>query len=162
MNRAVFEEPEALIGVEGTGVGDCRAAGEDHADRVGRRLLAEAEVEEEGILASLASAALHVAEQGFHVLLVERDPELGGLLNRGNTVLHDDTGYPAIEIVAGTRERVERHPSIEVRTGTELATVEGYIGNYAVTLRPAGEPEGPTEAHEISTIDPLSPRASSP
>ena len=35
------------------------------------------------------TASLGIADQGFHALLVEKGPELGGLLNRVSTISHD-------------------------------------------------------------------------
>ena len=85
------------------------------------------------------SAALCVAEQGFKATIVEKGPELGGILNRVSTVAHDDHTVPAADIVRATREKVEASPNIDVYTNAEIVSVNGYIGNYKVELSADGE-----------------------
>ncbi|MBI4880312.1 MAG: hydrogenase iron-sulfur subunit [Planctomycetes bacterium] len=98
------------------------------------------------------TAALHVADQGFHALLVEKEPRLGGLLNRVAAVAHDGRSLPAAEIAAALARRVAAHARVTVRTGAQIDAVAGYIGNYQVTLRPAGDPAGARETFDASTI----------
>jgi heterodisulfide reductase subunit A2 len=85
------------------------------------------------------SAGLNIADQGFKAYLVEKRPELGGILNQVLTVTHDHVKMPAAEIVKAKRALVEAHPNIEVYTATEIASVEGYIGNYKVVLNKNGD-----------------------
>jgi heterodisulfide reductase subunit A len=94
------------------------------------------------------SAALHIADQGFHAILVEREPKLGGLLNGIAAVSHDHETVPAHEIVNSTVALVTSHPNIEVYTNAEMDAVGGYIGNYraSVTIN------GSKREFDISTI----------
>ncbi len=94
------------------------------------------------------TAALHVADQGFQAVLVEKAPRLGGLLNRVSTVACDHREMPATEVVRRTVERIETHPNVAVHTATDIDSVEGYIGNYKVALK-RGES---VETLDISTV----------
>ncbi|PIV23198.1 MAG: hypothetical protein COS40_04610 [Deltaproteobacteria bacterium CG03_land_8_20_14_0_80_45_14] len=96
------------------------------------------------------SAALQIADQGFQTILVEREPKLGGLLNRVSTVSHDHGVMPAPEIVRVKATLVESHPNINVYTDTEIESLQGYIGNYKVKLKTNGKSS--EEALDISTI----------
>jgi heterodisulfide reductase subunit A len=96
------------------------------------------------------NAALSVADQGFKAFLVEKAPQLGGILNRVCFVSHDNHKTPAAKILQAKVEQVQAHPHILVFTDTELETVEGYIGNYKVKLKSNGD--GSTEDLDISTI----------
>ena len=96
------------------------------------------------------TAALTVADQGFHAVLVEKGPHLGGLLNRVSTVSHDHGVMPAPEIVGVKTTLVESHPNINIYTGTEIESLQGYIGNYKVKLKTDGKSS--EEALDISTI----------
>jgi heterodisulfide reductase subunit A2 len=85
------------------------------------------------------TAALNIASQGFKAHIVEKQPELGGILNRVSTVCHDHLEMPASDIVRAKKEQVEADPNISVYTGAEIESVEGYIGNYRVALNTAEE-----------------------
>ena len=81
------------------------------------------------------TTALSVAEQGFEVTLVEREPKLGGNLNRlRHTFNEPDVPAFRDELI----RRVRRNPRIELRTGTELTGVEGFVGNFQSTLKGRG------------------------
>jgi heterodisulfide reductase subunit A len=79
------------------------------------------------------TAALSLARRGFTVTLVEREPELGGILR------YLDKLYPtqadARELVLRRADEVLSHPHIEVLTSAELQEVKGYIGNYELNIR---------------------------
>jgi heterodisulfide reductase subunit A len=101
------------------------------------------------------TAALNVADQGFRVAIVEREPRLGGMLNRLASVTDGRREIPAAELVGAAVARVEAHPNIDVHTAAEIDEVEGYIGNYRVKLRPASDADGgvpAASALEVSTI----------
>ncbi len=85
------------------------------------------------------SAALNIADQGFNAYLVEKSDALGGILNQVLTVTHDHIKMPAANIVKAKRELVDAHPNIHVYTNAEIASVEGYIGNYKVVLNANGD-----------------------
>jgi len=78
-------------------------------------------------------AALDVADSGYSVILVEKNPGLGG-----KTMLLGKT-FPMVDctacLVNEMVSRVLTHPRIRVLTLTEVTGVEGYIGNFIVTVR---------------------------
>ena len=94
------------------------------------------------------TAALNVADQGFNANIVEKEPQLGGLLNRISTISHDHDEISASEIVKARKDLLESHPNVKIYTGAEIEEVGGYIGNYKVTLNV----NGGSENLDISTI----------
>ncbi len=96
------------------------------------------------------TAALSVADQGFRAILVERQKRLGGILNAVSSVAREEREARADELVRERAELVEAHPHIEVHTDTEIEAVDGYIGNYRVTLRSNGG--GETVIRGVSTV----------
>jgi heterodisulfide reductase subunit A len=85
------------------------------------------------------TAALNIAEQGFKAYIVEKQPKLGGILNRVSNVSHDHIDMPAAEIVKAKTDLIEANPNITAYTSTEIESVDGYIGNYKVVLNSNGE-----------------------
>jgi heterodisulfide reductase subunit A len=79
------------------------------------------------------TAALSVAEQGFHVHLVERQDMLGGILNHLGLLAPID--LEARQVVERKADEISKKDNITVYTGTEVETVEGYVGNYKVKLK---------------------------
>ena len=73
------------------------------------------------------TAALDIADKGFHVTLVEKEPKLGGLL-RTYTRLQD--GRRTSEVIEPLIQRVESHDNITVFKDTELIELEGSMGNF--------------------------------
>ena len=94
------------------------------------------------------TAALNIAEQGFKAYIVEKQPQLGGILNRISSISHDHIDMPAAEIVKAKTDLVKANPNIKVYTSTEIESVDGYIGNYKVVLNANGE----TVNLDISTV----------
>jgi len=78
-------------------------------------------------------AALQIADAGYPVLLVEREPSIGGHMARF------DKTFPTLDcaacILTPKMVSVGKHPNIELLTGTEVEEVGGYIGNFTVKLR---------------------------
>jgi heterodisulfide reductase subunit A len=87
------------------------------------------------------NAALSVADQGFTAYLVERENRLGGLLNSISVVASEQHTMPAADIVRDKVAQIESHPNITVFTETEIEAIDGYIGNYDVTLKRNGTEE---------------------
>lgn len=92
------------------------------------------------------SAALALAEQGFPVHLVEREPELGGNLRRVFYLAEASRRLPVTsgppdpqtflqEIVS----RVRDHPLITVHLSAELADTAGFKGNFVSRLTDGAE-----------------------
>jgi len=77
------------------------------------------------------TAADCLSGQGFEVHLVEREDRLGGLARRLSE------GPRGEDIRSRLRELVDRvtaDPRITVYTGSEVAGVSGYVGNFVTTL----------------------------
>ena len=78
-------------------------------------------------------AALDIANVGFPVTLVERQPVLGGFANR----LHHTfpRGESALSLINPLMAAVALHPGIQVLTRSEVTEVSGHLGEYEVTVR---------------------------
>ena len=78
------------------------------------------------------TAALSLARRGFAVTLVEREPEMGGVLRHLDKLY--PTGTEARDLLERHVAEVLAHPHIEVMTGAEVRQVRGYIGNYELVV----------------------------
>ena len=78
-------------------------------------------------------ASLDLAEAGIHVILVEKEPSIGGRM----AAL--DKNFPTLDcsicIEAPKMSEAMQHPNIEVRSMTEVVGVSGEAGNFTVTLK---------------------------
>jgi len=78
------------------------------------------------------TAALTLANQGFKVYLVEKEPELGGNVRRLHML------YPTMqdtrELLEPTIKAVNANKHIETLTSTMVSDVKGYVGNFKATL----------------------------
>ncbi len=78
-------------------------------------------------------AALDVADAGYQVTIVEREPSIGG-----HMVMLDKT-FPTLDCSAciSTPKMVDvgQHPNITLMTSSEVVDVGGYVGNFEVTIR---------------------------
>ena len=83
-------------------------------------------------------AAIDLAERGFDVYLVERTPTLGGRTAQLARVF--PTEDYAESLVQRMIERVSSNPAIRVLTSSEVEAVDGFIGNFLVTV--SVEPRG--------------------
>jgi heterodisulfide reductase subunit A len=84
-----------------------------------------------GGLAGL-TAALHLADAGIPVHLVEREPLLGGhALRLGPTPEGEDIAGLTRELIA----RAQAHAGIAVHTSTEVTQHSGRLGQFTATLR---------------------------
>ena len=73
------------------------------------------------------NAALGIADQGFDVVLVEREAELGGLSRRlTRTIEGADVQAYLGELI----ERVKTHPQIQVLTQSLIVDFTGFKGNF--------------------------------
>ena len=84
------------------------------------------------------TAALELAEQGFEVHLVEREPELGGNLRRLRYTLE---GLDVQAFLRDLISKVMSHEKIHVHLGSEVVEVRGYVGNFETTIRYDGAEE---------------------
>ncbi len=94
------------------------------------------------------TASLSLADQGFNVVLAEKEGELGGLLNRIKSIWSDGNEIPADELVKARVEHVYSHPGIRVYTNALIENIDGYIGNYKVTI----SSNGSKESFDASTV----------
>jgi heterodisulfide reductase subunit A len=85
------------------------------------------------------TAALALANQGIEVHLVERAPQLGGLVRRVKTLFPTD--QPTGEVLEPLIAEVRGHPQIALRLDSEVESVAGFIGDFEVSVRRDGELE---------------------
>ena len=78
------------------------------------------------------SAALTLADQGFHTYLVERQNSLGGLARELFFTLE---GPDPQEFLHDLQAAVYNHPNIEVHIQTELVKVRGHVGQFMSSVR---------------------------
>ncbi len=81
-------------------------------------------------------AALELAEQGFEVHLVEKEKELGGNLRHIYYVLGSEDPQERLKSIT---KQILNNNKIHVHLNTEIADVEGYVGNFKTTLRCNGD-----------------------
>jgi len=78
-------------------------------------------------------AALDIADCGHQVLLVEREPSIGG-----HMAMLSET-FPTLDcsqcIMTPKMVDAANHPNITLHTYSEIESVDGYIGNFQVTIR---------------------------
>ena len=78
-------------------------------------------------------AALEIADSGRHVYLVEREPSIGGHMAQF------DKTFPTLDcsacILTPKMVSVGSHPNITLLTWSEVDNVDGYVGNFTVTVR---------------------------
>ncbi len=84
-------------------------------------------------------AALNLANQGFSVHLVEKEPELGGLLRSINKLF--PINEEAAKLIKPLVEQVGNHPKITTHISSKVEQVTGFIGNFDVTLNQKGREE---------------------
>jgi heterodisulfide reductase subunit A len=82
------------------------------------------------------STALALASQGIQVHLVERGSQLGGLVRRVQTLF--PTEQSSAEVVGLLVDEVSNHPQISLHLDSEVESVEGFIGDFAVSIRSDG------------------------
>ena len=77
-------------------------------------------------------SALDLADTGYKVYLVEKEPSIGGMMAR------IDKTFPTMDcsicILAPKMSDAGHHPNIELLTNSEVAEVKGYIGNFHVKV----------------------------
>jgi heterodisulfide reductase subunit A len=77
-------------------------------------------------------AALDIANTGFEVILVERNPSVGG-----HMIQLSET-FPTLDcsqcILTPKMVEVSKHPKIKLMTYSEVQDVSGYVGNFKVKI----------------------------
>lgn len=78
-------------------------------------------------------SALELADAGYRVYLVEREPSIGGHMAQF------DKTFPTLDcsacILTPKMVSVGSHPNITLLTWSEVTKVDGYVGNFEVTVR---------------------------
>jgi heterodisulfide reductase subunit A len=78
-------------------------------------------------------AALEIADSGYKVYLVEREPSIGGHMAQL------DKTFPTLDcsacILTPKMVSAAQHPNIEVMAFSEVAEVTGFAGNFKVKIR---------------------------
>jgi heterodisulfide reductase subunit A2 len=78
-------------------------------------------------------SALDIAEGGIDVVLVERSPSLGGHMSQLSET------FPTLDcsqcILTPRMVEAASHAKIRLETYSEVEKVEGYVGNFTVTIR---------------------------
>ncbi|HVO37300.1 MAG TPA: CoB--CoM heterodisulfide reductase iron-sulfur subunit A family protein [Candidatus Acidoferrum sp.] len=92
------------------------------------------------------TAAISLANQGFEVHLVEKERELGGKLRELYKLYPGNSS--SSDVLAEYVECVRSNPSIKVYDSSTVKHVEGFIGNFKVTM----SHENKEEALDVGTI----------
>jgi heterodisulfide reductase subunit A len=78
-------------------------------------------------------ATLEVADAGHPVYMVEREPSIGGHMSQF------DKTFPTLDcaacILTPRMVSVGMHPNVKMFTYSEVTRVDGYVGNFTVTIR---------------------------
>ncbi|GLI37920.1 CoB--CoM heterodisulfide reductase iron-sulfur subunit A family protein [Geobacter hydrogenophilus] len=78
-------------------------------------------------------AALDIADAGHQVVLVEREPSIGGHMAQLSET------FPTLDcsqcIMTPKMVDAANHPNITLHTYSEIESVDGYIGNFQITVR---------------------------
>lgn len=77
-------------------------------------------------------AALEIADAGYRVILVEREPSIGGHMAQF------DKTFPTLDcsacILTPKMVSVGNHPNITLLSWSEVTQVDGYVGNFEVNI----------------------------
>ena len=78
-------------------------------------------------------AALDIADGGHEVILVEKEASIGGHMSQLSET------FPTLDcsqcILTPRMVEAYQHPNIKLHTWSEVEKVDGYIGNFEVTIR---------------------------
>jgi heterodisulfide reductase subunit A len=78
-------------------------------------------------------SALDIADAGYEVVMVEREPSIGGKMAGLSET------FPTLDcsqcILTPRMVDVGQHPRIKLYSYSEVDSVEGYIGNFNITIR---------------------------
>ncbi len=97
---------------------------------------AELEIDQRALVAgggiSGMAAAKALADQGYHVTLVEQSEVLGG---NARSLFMTWKGEDIQKNLADMIDSVNAHSLIDVHTQTQMSQVEGFVGNFKTTLQ---------------------------
>ncbi|NIO38127.1 FAD-dependent oxidoreductase, partial [Candidatus Bathyarchaeota archaeon] len=95
------------------------------------------------------TAAVSLARQGFEIHLVEMEVELGGMLRDLHKL--QPTGRDASKVLQEAVAAVKSNSNIHLHMSTRVKEVDGFIGNFNVTLQ-KGESRDDLEQLKVGTI----------
>jgi heterodisulfide reductase subunit A-like polyferredoxin len=95
------------------------------------------------------TSALNLADQGYEVVLVEREAELGGQA-RSLSVTADGADVQAF--VSDLIARAVNHPLIQVLTGHQAVKSGGFVGNFKTTVASRTDPTQRIVEHGVTII----------
>jgi heterodisulfide reductase subunit A len=78
------------------------------------------------------SASMSLADQGFQTYLVEKEEELGGMVRKYYKLT--PSNIDALEFIKNIVNELKKRENIELLTSSTVKNVEGYIGNFKVTV----------------------------
>ena len=82
------------------------------------------------------TASLSLAGQGFNVVLVEKEAEIGGNLKNMHTLF---PGHPeAAPLIQNLGDKIRGNDKIQLLTSTKLTRVDGFLGNFKVEVEGNG------------------------
>ncbi len=95
------------------------------------------------------TAALNLAQQGFAVVLIEKEKDLGGTArNVRNTIDGLDVQAFIDKLIADVRA----NDAIEVLTESEIASFKGYKGNFTTKVRMGADKSEKTIEHGVAVV----------
>ena len=78
-------------------------------------------------------AATDIANSGFEVILVEKEPSIGGHMAQLSET------FPTLDcsqcILTPKMVEVSKHPNVRLMTYSEIDEISGYVGNFSVMIR---------------------------
>jgi quinone-modifying oxidoreductase, subunit QmoB len=88
------------------------------------------------------TAALGAAEADFDVVLVEKQPKLGGALASVKKLVPTHSPYSELEdnTIGEKIQKLNSHPKVKVHTSTTILKTEGQPGMFDVTLQNGSAP----------------------
>ena len=98
------------------------------------------------------TAALSLADQGFPVAIVEKEPVPGGLARRLHRTLD---GLDVPRLLADLIHRVQNHPNIQLYLGARVEEFGGHVGRFRAVIRQTS-PQPPSSGEEGLSANPSS------
>ena len=95
------------------------------------------------------NAALGIADQGYEVVLVEKEPQLGGL---GNRLTKTIEGMDVRDLVSNLRTQIENHSFIDVMTDAVIVDFSGFKGNFKTDVLAGESMVSKTIDHGVTII----------
>lgn len=90
------------------------------------------------------NTAIVLADSGIKVYLIEKKDKLGGMLNDLNTLYPSD--IKASDVIADLQAQIDKNDNINVMLNTELENIDGYIGNFVVSVK------GSEDTFKVGTV----------